>query len=211
MAWDEVTTARLKELWSEGLSAAQIVHRLNREFPEGFTRNAVIGKIYRSGLNRQRGTEKHKPKPRVKRANGSARGKANKPKYGGRLPKAAPHADGEREVANAPPASSPLPPIDETAMNKPLDGTKGCQIEDLTERRCKWPVYGQGVETAFCGASKSLSGPYCEFHEELAHAKPTPAQRREGRRRAREAASQYAKGKTGVSRNILSSEFEGAV
>jgi GcrA cell cycle regulator len=47
MAWTEERVARLSELWSEGLSAAQIARQLGG----GVTRNAIIGKIHRLGLS----------------------------------------------------------------------------------------------------------------------------------------------------------------
>lgn len=38
---------QLKELWTEGLSASQIARKLSN----GLTRNAVIGRVTRMGLN----------------------------------------------------------------------------------------------------------------------------------------------------------------
>lgn len=45
MAWTDDRIARLKELWKKGLSASQIAGELG-----GVTRNAVIGKAHRLGL-----------------------------------------------------------------------------------------------------------------------------------------------------------------
>ena len=45
MAWTDERVEQLKKLWSEGLSASQIANRLG-----DVTRNAVIGKVHRLGL-----------------------------------------------------------------------------------------------------------------------------------------------------------------
>ena len=47
MSWDESNGARLKELWDQGLPTAQIGKLL------GFTKNAVVGKAHRIGLERR--------------------------------------------------------------------------------------------------------------------------------------------------------------
>ena len=57
MGWDAKQIARLKKLWADGQSAAQIGNRL------GYSRNAVCAKLLRMGLKRR-----HKPptaKPRI--------------------------------------------------------------------------------------------------------------------------------------------------
>lgn len=62
MTWDEAAVARLKELHARGWSASEIGADL------GTTRNAVIGKIDRLGLNgvKRKDTVKlaHKLRPR---------------------------------------------------------------------------------------------------------------------------------------------------
>ena len=46
MAWTDDRVDHLRELWSKGLSASQIAAQLG----DGVTRNAVIGKAHRLGL-----------------------------------------------------------------------------------------------------------------------------------------------------------------
>ena len=46
MAWTEERVARLRKLWAEGNSASRIAKQLG-----GVSRNAVIGKVHRLGLN----------------------------------------------------------------------------------------------------------------------------------------------------------------
>ena len=47
MSWNEENVARLRELWDQGLPTAQIGKLL------GFTKNAVVGKAHRIGLERR--------------------------------------------------------------------------------------------------------------------------------------------------------------
>ena len=47
MSWNDSNVARLKELWDQGLPTAQIGKLL------GFTKNAVVGKAHRIGLERR--------------------------------------------------------------------------------------------------------------------------------------------------------------
>jgi GcrA cell cycle regulator len=47
MSWNDDNVARLKELWDQGLPTAQIGKLL------GFTKNAVVGKAHRIGLERR--------------------------------------------------------------------------------------------------------------------------------------------------------------
>ena len=47
MPWNDENVARLKELWDQGLPTAQIGKLL------GFTKNAVVGKAHRIGLERR--------------------------------------------------------------------------------------------------------------------------------------------------------------
>ena len=47
MPWDDNNVAKLRELWDQGLPTAQIGKLL------GFTKNAVVGKAHRIGLERR--------------------------------------------------------------------------------------------------------------------------------------------------------------
>ena len=47
MSWNDDNVARLRELWDQGLPTAQIGKLL------GFTKNAVVGKAHRIGLERR--------------------------------------------------------------------------------------------------------------------------------------------------------------
>lgn len=60
MAWTEERVALLEKLWREGWSASQIAAELG-----GITRNAVIGKVHRLDLRRDKTTQN---RPRMSRA-----------------------------------------------------------------------------------------------------------------------------------------------
>ena len=47
MPWDDNNVAKLRDLWDQGLPTAQIGKLL------GFTKNAVVGKAHRIGLERR--------------------------------------------------------------------------------------------------------------------------------------------------------------
>ena len=47
MSWNDDNVARLRELWDQGLPTAQIGKLI------GFTKNAVVGKAHRIGLERR--------------------------------------------------------------------------------------------------------------------------------------------------------------
>ena len=52
MSWTDERIDRLKELWSQGITASQIADELG-----GVSRNAVIGKAHRLGLKARPFTE----------------------------------------------------------------------------------------------------------------------------------------------------------
>src|SRR5688572_32922112 len=67
MSWTDERIERLKELWSQGVTASQIADELG-----GVSRNAVIGKAHRLGLQSRpspvKPNEPAPPKPRSKAA-----------------------------------------------------------------------------------------------------------------------------------------------
>ena len=102
MSWTEERIDRLKAMWTKGATASQIAEELG-----GVSRNAVIGKAHRLGLESRPspvkpGEEKEKKAP----AKSAAAPKAAKPAPA----KAAPAAAAPREpVADAPRTAAPAP------------------------------------------------------------------------------------------------------
>jgi GcrA cell cycle regulator len=103
MSWTEERIERLKKMWHEGATASQIADELG-----GVSRNAVIGKAHRLGLEQRPspvkpGDEKEVAKKPAPAAPASA---APKPAPKAEAPKAAPAA----AAAPSPAPSQPSPP-----------------------------------------------------------------------------------------------------
>jgi len=105
MSWTEERIERLKKMWAKGSTASQIAEELG-----GVSRNAVIGKAHRLGLEQRpspvkSGEEKAKKAPAAKAAKPAPVPKAAKPA----APAAAPAAPAQ---AAAPASSAPtLTPV----------------------------------------------------------------------------------------------------
>ena len=114
MSWTDERIERLKAMWTKGATASQIAEELG-----GVSRNAVIGKAHRLGLESRpspvkAGEEKEKKTPAKA---GGAAPKAAKPA----APKVAPIATPREPVAEvarpaAPSAAQPQPQVDPQVM-----------------------------------------------------------------------------------------------
>jgi GcrA cell cycle regulator len=93
MSWTDERIERLKKMWHEGATASQIADELG-----GVSRNAVIGKAHRLGLEQRPSPVKPGDEKEVKKAAPAAA-----------APKAAPKAEASRP-AEAAPAAAPAPP-----------------------------------------------------------------------------------------------------
>ena len=189
MSWTDERVEKLKELWSDGMSASQIAKVLG-----GVTRNAVIGKVHRLGLS-NRG-------PAVSSGDDAKTAEPAKPKVA--APKAAP---AKKEPEPAPPAPAPTvarrtPPVIRDATQPRAPGAptpeeeaaratlaeiekiaKKIPLLELTERTCKWPIGDPTEEDfAFCGLACVPGKPYCQYHVAVAF---QPMSSRRDRARAR--------------------------
>ncbi|MEM9062471.1 MAG: GcrA family cell cycle regulator [Pseudomonadota bacterium] len=177
MSWTDERVEKLKELWTEGMSASQIAKVLG-----GVTRNAVIGKVHRLGLSNRSGGDDSKPSEAPK-AKAAAAPKA--------APEPAKPAAPEPVKAEAP-APAPVvrrtPPVIRDATQPRAPGAptpeeeaaratlaeiekfaKRIPLLDLTERTCKWPIGDPTEESfAFCGLECVPGKPYCEYHVAVA-------------------------------------------
>ena len=105
MSWTEERIERLKAMWTKGATASQIADELG-----GVSRNAVIGKAHRLGLESRPspvkpGEEKEKKAPAKAAAPKSPPAKAG----AAPAPKAAPVAAPREPVADAPRSDAPAP------------------------------------------------------------------------------------------------------
>ena len=161
MAWTDERIAKLKQGWEGGMTATQIAEMLG----ENVTRNAVIGKAHRLGLE-------SRPSP-VKAADAAAsptRAAAAPP------PIAAAPPPPPVNVAAAPapmPAQAPAPRV----QAKPAKGAKQTRttLLDLSDKVCKWPIGHPGdADFHFCGKGAQAGFPYCTEHCLLAYQAQMP-------------------------------------
>ncbi len=161
MDWTHEIIARLRLLWSEGHSTAEIGRRL------GVSKNAVVGKAHRLELPAR-------PSP-IRRGGDSEASRRSGPRrpVGPTLPplvsvRAAPAEAPRRveprvqaavETEAAPPRRSPVL----RAVARPSGGRTSA---------CCWPIGDPGTRTfKFCGADSLASKPYCAEHAQLAYVK----------------------------------------
>jgi len=198
MSWTDERIDRLKELWSKGVTASQIADELG-----GVSRNAVIGKAHRLGLQaRPSPVKPNEPAP------AKAKAKAKAP---------APTAEKKVEPAPAPkPAAQPTPqaaapaapqqqpqqprivsvgpggflrqgPGDQQAPIPPAPPRRlvpakpspeiadKTSLLDLNEKICKWPIGHPGEpDFHFCGEPANPGFPYCVEHCGVAYQAQLP-------------------------------------
>jgi GcrA cell cycle regulator len=160
MGWNDERVDLLKKLWSDGLSASQIAGRLG-----GVTRNAVIGKVHRLGLSGRATTSRmksHRPRGR-----GQVAKRLMKPRFanlGNPALRQLYLGDTEPYIPSA--EELVIPPSERRS------------IQTLTEVCCRWPIGDpQQSDFHFCGRSKVVGLPYCEFHARRAFQPPQPRRR----------------------------------
>ncbi len=135
-------------LWNEGLAASAIAEKLG----DGCSRNAVIGKAHRLGLD-------SRPSP-VKSAEGAKPAEA----------KADGIEVGPTEVVKRPRSrAKPVKPQLTTLL-------------DLSEKVCKWPIgHPSDTDFHFCGKPSNPGFPYCAEHCAVAYQAQMPRRDRPNR------------------------------
>ena len=138
MSWNDSNVARLKELWDQGLPPAQIGKLL------GFTKNAVVGKAHRIGLERR-------PSPIRRTAVKPDRKKARSPI----IPKLNFEATKEETKQQT----------FQPAVINPFTSN--------TKRGCEWPEgHPDESDFKFCGKDRFEDKPYCLDHCAVAYVIP---------------------------------------
>ena len=152
MAWTDDRVDRLRDLWGKGLSASQIAAQLG----DGITRNAVIGKAHRLGLE---------GRPSPIRGGGSGirvRRRIRKPVLPSH-PQTVTEAErrGRSRLVDQTPSEPPLE-IPTASVRK--DGAPG------KGPRCLWPIGDPGdPDFRFCGHTARPGRPYCNEHCAVAY------------------------------------------
>jgi GcrA cell cycle regulator len=197
MSWTEERIERLKKMWHDGATASQIAEELG-----GVSRNAVIGKAHRLGLEQRpspvkAGEEKsHKPAAAVAPAAGAPKAAAKPDAPVARQTAAA----GSHAVApkNLTPAElqyrsigpggfvrqgpgdqqAPIPPAPPRRLvpAKPSpEVADKTSLLDLNDRICKGPIGHPGEpDFHFCGLAANPGFPYCVEHCGVAYQAQLP-------------------------------------
>jgi GcrA cell cycle regulator len=143
MSWNDENVSRLRELWDQGLPTAQIGKLL------GFTKNAVVGKAHRIGLERR-------PSPIRRTAIKPDRKKARSPV----MPKLNFESSAVVEKVFSPQIKTFQPSIKNI-------------FTASTKRGCEWPE-GHPDESSFhfCNKERFEDKPYCLDHCAVAYVIP---------------------------------------
>ena len=154
MEWDNEVIARLRLLWTEGHSTAEIGRRI------GVSKNAVVGKAHRLELP-------PRPSPIHRNSEKSPRRRPARRVHGATLP----------VLAAALPPMPVLPPprlaLRSEAADRPapvlraLPARIGGRVTP-----CCWPIGEPGTRSfRFCDDDSMGGKPYCEQHAALAYVK----------------------------------------
>ncbi len=142
MPWDENNVTKLRDLWDQGLPTAQIGKLL------GFTKNAVVGKAHRIGLERR-------PSPIRRTAVKPDRKKARSPV----MPKLNFETKEENPIS-----------VKETSTFQPV--VKNI-FNSNSKRGCEWPVgHPDESDFHFCDKDRFEDKPYCLDHCAVAYVLP---------------------------------------
>jgi GcrA cell cycle regulator len=152
MDWTPEAIERLRALWAEGHSTAEIGRRM------GITKNAVVGKAHRLNLSAR-------PSPIRREATGEAKPAAP------RAPKVAVIAP--RMTLPVVAAAAPAPALVETrAAPAPAPVVVRSFPRLGAARSCCWPIGEPGTQGfRFCSAEASQGKPYCAEHAAVAYVK----------------------------------------
>lgn len=147
MEWNEDTIGRLRSLWDEGHSTAEIGRRL------GITKNAVVGKAHRLNLPAR-------PSP-IRRAAGEGRAKRRPAVRHAAGPTLAPLlAAVPSRLAEA---ARPVPALRSVPSTPRPAGRVSA---------CCWPIGEPGTPSfRFCSDAAMPSRPYCAEHASIAYVK----------------------------------------
>jgi GcrA cell cycle regulator len=198
MSWTEERIERLKKMWHDGATASQIADELG-----GVSRNAVIGKAHRLGLEQRPSPVKHDEKESKRPA--PAASAAPAPKATARKAEAPRPATVAAAPASAHPAplnrsapemqyrsigpggfirqgpgeqQAPIPPAPPRRLvpAKPSpEVADKTSLLDLNDRICKWPIGHPGEpDFHFCGRQANPGFPYCVDHCGVAYQAQLP-------------------------------------
>jgi GcrA cell cycle regulator len=169
MDWTDDAIIRLRSLWDEGLSTAEIGRRL------GISKNAVVGKAHRLDLPARPSPIRRDPamlsvprEPAPRRVSGPTLPSLAEPSAAPVIPAPPAAVTPKPEIlpvaaVTAPPVNRPARPSLVAAMTAPIR---------LAPRApaCCWPIGEPGTATfRFCGDPALNNKPYCGPHADIAY------------------------------------------
>jgi len=185
MAWTDERIEQLKSMWEKGMTASQIADELG-----GVSRNAVIGKAHRLGLQARPSPVREAKDDAAPAAAAPIEPRAEAPRPAQR-PQAAERPAPATAAPSSEPSAPPQPiirsigpggflrqaPGEQTAPITPApprrlvpakpspDIAGKTSLLDLNDRICKWPLGHPGEpDFHFCGDPVNPGFPYCVAH-----------------------------------------------
>jgi len=139
MSWNQQKVDDLKKLWNEGVATSRIGEQL------GFTKNAVIGKAFRLGLERRQNSRKK---------TSNSQSVSSVTMY--------------RETSA--PSHSQINPKREVTRRREKFSFKKSIVGTGSFKSCQWPI-GDPLEEGFhyCGGQNIPTKPYCVEHYKKAY------------------------------------------
>jgi GcrA cell cycle regulator len=141
--WTDERLELLKSLFAAGLTCREIACDV------GVSRNAVIGKLSRLNLTREKDRDARRPARKD-----TAKGQRGRP--GPRM---------QYQILRA--VYAEPEPLDDDA---PIHNGHTCSLLELSEAKCRWPISTPGAaDFCFCGNPPIEGLPYCAGHTRLAY------------------------------------------
>ena len=145
--WTPERVELLKTHFEAGLSCREIAGEI------GVSRNAVIGKLSRLNLTREKSADARRP---VRKDAAKGHGRKTAPRAVSRL----------RHQIRMAFCAEPQPAADD----EPIHDGHCCSLLELSEERCRWPISTPGAaDFCFCGNTPLEGLPYCAGHTRLAY------------------------------------------
>ncbi|MBQ9272027.1 MAG: global cell cycle regulator GcrA-like protein [Alphaproteobacteria bacterium] len=145
MGWSEESVEKLRQMWSEGLTANEIAKKL------GVTKNAIVGKVHRLCLTAR-------PSPIKSKDEESSELELSV-------------TENEKEKAIAAKQRSFSKAESEPEICKPGVNIK---LIDLDSHTCRWPIGDpRDDDFCFCGKKVRTGQTYCDEHAQMAYVKAT--------------------------------------
>ncbi len=146
MSWTPELIKELKKLWKKGLTTGEIGRVI------GMSKNAVVGKAHRLGLESRPSPIKREEAPKKEKASRVIK-KVTKP-----APK--------KEQPVAVETAEPVKAVKKTKSGK----NKGVKLVDLKPTSCRWPEGDpKDPDFHFCGKEAVPGKSYCEEHCAVAY------------------------------------------